>query len=149
MSKYSSPTLSHYKATENMIIVSNIFFSHFITKSTTTDEDIEIMKRKLTLRSSDDRKPPIHIKHRSAGVFHIPDNIWKTSAFAAIPFSLKMSSKCAVTLSTIVRSSVSPACELTAALSSFICLLYSSSHRAYSASNAKAPIETRNQEDKF
>lgn len=63
----------------------------------------------LTLRSSDDRKPPIHMKHLSAGVFHIPDKMWKISALAAVPLSLYMSSNCAVTLSTIVRSSVSPA----------------------------------------
>ena len=96
-------------------------------------------KRIPTFRSSEERKPPIHMKHRSAGVFHIPERMWKTSAFAAMPFSLNMSSKCAVTLSIMVRSSVSPACELTAALNSFICLLCSSSQRAYSTSNAKAP----------
>lgn len=101
------------------------------------------------MSSSDERKPPIHMKHRSAGVFHIPDKMWKTSAFAAIPFNLKMSLNCAVTLSTIVRSSVSPACELTAALSSLICLLCSSSQRAYSTSNAKAPVDKRSQKDNF
>lgn len=99
------------------------------------------MSSLLTLRSSDDRNPPIHIKHLSAGVFHIPDKMWKTSAFEAMPLSLKISSKCDVTLSTIVRSSVSPACELTAALSSTICLLCSSSQREYSTSNAAAPAD--------
>jgi hypothetical protein len=38
---------------------------------------------------------------------------------------------------------------LTAALSSLICLLCSSSHRAYSASNAKAPVEQRDQQDLY
>lgn len=101
---------------------------------------LSIRRLELTLRSSDERKPPIHRKHRSAGVFHIPDKIWKTSAFAAVPFNLKMSSKCVVTLSTIMRSSASPACELTAVLNSFIFRLCSSSHRAYSKSNASAPV---------
>ena len=100
----------------------------------------------LTLRSSDERKPPIHKKHRSAGVFHIPDKIWKTSTLAALPLSLKTSSKCVMALSTIVRSSASLACELTAVLSSFICRLCSSNHRAYSTSNAKAPMEKCNQQ---
>lgn len=99
----------------------------------------------LTFKSSDERKPPIHMKQRSAGVFHIPDKIWKTSAFAAVPFSLKTSSKCVVTFPTTVWSSVSLACELTAALSSFICLFCSSIHRAYSTSNARAPGKWCNQ----
>lgn len=98
-------------------------------------------KQSLTLRSSDERKPPIHIKHRSDGVFHIPDKMWKTSVLDALPFSLNTSSKCVMTLSTTVRSSVSPACEFTAVLSSFICRLCSSNHLAYSTSNAKAPAQ--------
>uniref|UniRef100_A0A0A9G8Z6 Uncharacterized protein n=1 Tax=Arundo donax TaxID=35708 RepID=A0A0A9G8Z6_ARUDO len=43
-------------------------------------------------------------------------------------------------LSTIRRRSSSPAWTLTAVLSSLISLLCSSSHRAYSVSNAKAPF---------
>lgn len=126
----------------NSLAVTN--FSFVLPASTNTGKSHQQNheeKTGLTLSSSDDRKPPIHMKQRSAGVFHIPDKMWKTSAFAAMPFNLKMSSNCAVTLSTIVRSSVSPACELTAALSSLISLLCSSSHRAYSTSNAKAPFE--------
>lgn len=103
-------------------------------------------KKAVTLRSSDGRKPPIHIKHRSAGVFHIPDKTWNTSALAAFPFTLKTSSKCAVTLFTILRSSGSLACALTAVLSSLMCLLCSSNHRLYSASNAKGPAEQHNLE---
>nr|GMC84271.1 hypothetical protein Iba_chr04cCG9990 [Ipomoea batatas] len=74
--------------------------------------------------------------------FHIPDNTWNTSDLAAFPFSLKTSSKCAVTLSTIVRSSVSLACALTAALNSLTRLFCSSNHRAYSTLKVKAPAST-------
>lgn len=102
----------------------------------------------LTFRISDERKPPIHRKHRSAGVFHIPDKMWNTSALAAMPFNLKISSNCVVTLSTIVRSSVSPACEFTAALSSFISLLCSSNQREYSTSNARAPTNQKKRCDR-
>lgn len=42
-----------------------------------------------TLRTSDGRKPPIQRKNLSAGVFHMPDMTWNTSALAAIALILK------------------------------------------------------------
>lgn len=92
-----------------------------------------------TLRISDERKPPNQRKHRSAGVFHMPDNMWNTSDLAPLLFNFQMLSYCAMAPSTTMRSSASLAWALTAVLSSLICRFCSSSHRAYSISNAKAP----------
>jgi hypothetical protein len=44
----------------------------------------------VTLSISEGRKPPIHKKQRSAGVFQVPDIRWKTSALAASLLSLKI-----------------------------------------------------------
>lgn len=41
-----------------------------------------------TLMTSDGRNPPIHMKQRSAGVFHIPETRWKTSDLAITVFRL-------------------------------------------------------------
>ena len=51
-----------------------------------TNQILLVEKGRLfgTLMSSDGRKPPIHMKHRSAGVFHMPETRWKTSVLATM-----------------------------------------------------------------
>jgi hypothetical protein len=46
-----------------------------------------------TLMTSDGRNPPIHMKHRSAGVFHMPETIWNTSLLETMLLRFIISSK--------------------------------------------------------
>lgn len=91
-----------------------------------------------TLMSSDGRNPPIHMKHRSAGVFHMPETIWNTSVLATMLLRFIASSKCAKQLSTKSRSSFSGKCSCTAVRSSDVIRWCSSSHLAYSMSKTAA-----------
>lgn len=47
---------------------------------------------KGTLMSSEGLKSPIHMKHLSAGVFHMPETRWNTSDLATIIFKFRTSS---------------------------------------------------------
>ena len=101
-----------------------------------------------TLMSSDGRNPPIHIKQRSAGVFHMPETRWNTSVLANMLLRFITSSKCAKQLSTNRRSSFSGKCSCTAARSSQMIRWCSSSHLAYSMSK-KAASEKEKEKEKW
>lgn len=87
---------------------------------------------------SEGRKPPIHMKQRSAGDFQIPERRWKTSVLATMDLRLTISLQCARKLSTYILSSFSDICSCKAAWSSLITRLCSSNHLAYSTSNIAA-----------
>lgn len=55
-------------------------------------QGLKAINLQITFRSSDDRNPPNHMKHLSAGVFHMPESMWNTSDFAPMLFSLNISS---------------------------------------------------------
>uniref|UniRef100_A0A0A9G5T6 Uncharacterized protein n=1 Tax=Arundo donax TaxID=35708 RepID=A0A0A9G5T6_ARUDO len=79
------------------------------------------------------------MKNRSAGLIHIPDSTWNTSDRVAALFSRDTCSWCDITASTSTRRSSSTICALRATRRSVMWRWCSSSHRAYSRSNAKVP----------
>lgn len=88
--------------------------------------------------SSEGRNPPIHMKHRSARVIHMPDTRWNMSDLASMALRFIASSKWATKLSTNSLRSLSGKCSWTAAWSSPVRRWCSSNHLAYSMSNTAA-----------
>lgn len=98
-----------------------------------------------TFKRLEGRKPPIHMKQRSAGVFQVPETRWKTSVLASMPLRLIIWVKWPKQFSTNIRSSLSAIRSCIADRSSLIRRRCSSTHLAYSISNVAASVSTHHQ----